>query len=208
MGTKRLSRRGFLGRAAGASAALAGAATLAKPRKAMAANGKILMGIIGSGGRGCRLMKHCLDLDPMVEFVAVCDAYEPRQKAGLEIAGEKAKRFEDHRRLLEMKEIDAVVIATPDHTHAVITLACMKAGKHVYTQKPLTHDVGEARRLALAAKGSKLTTQMGIQIHSHSEYRTACALIQNGTIGKVKEVHTWSGKKWGDNAETLQGQRA
>ncbi|MDZ7315189.1 MAG: Gfo/Idh/MocA family oxidoreductase [candidate division KSB1 bacterium] len=106
----------------------------------------------------------------------------------------KARRFKDYRAMFdECKEIDAVIIATPDHTHAIITLAAMELGKHVYTQKPLTHTVAEARQLSeAAAKNPKLVTQMGNQGHSGEEIRLECEWIQDGAIGPVHEVHVWT----------------
>ncbi|MDA7859298.1 Gfo/Idh/MocA family oxidoreductase, partial [Mariniblastus sp.] len=95
-------------------------------------------------------------------------------------------------------DFDAVVIATPDHMHAPIALMAMEHDKHVYLQKPLAHDIAECRLLAeQAAKKPNLKTQMGIQIHAHPAYRTAVSWIQNGLIGTVKDVHSWSGKGWG-----------
>jgi predicted dehydrogenase len=92
-----------------------------------------------------------------------------------------------------------VNVSTPDHMHAPIGMAALNRGLAVYGQKPLTHDLYECRRLTLAARAKKRPTQMGIQMHSSSQYRTAVQVIQNGAIGKVREVHTWSSKKWGDN---------
>ena len=112
----------------------------------------------------------------------------------------EAKTYEDWRRLLESehKAIDIVCVATPDHMHAPISMTAMRLGLPVYCQKPLTHDIYEARRLTETARKKKLVTQMGIQRHSSAEYRLAVQLIQSGAIGKVKEVHSWSMKKWGD----------
>jgi predicted dehydrogenase len=93
--------------------------------------------------------------------------------------------------LEEQKDIDGVVIATPDHTHAVISVAAMRAGKHVYCQKPLTHDVYEARRLAQVARETKVATQMGIQGHSMEGFRLICEWIGEGLIGEVREVDAW-----------------
>src|SRR5205085_4410872 len=93
-----------------------------------------------------------------------------------------------------------VNVSTPDHMHAPIGVSALNRGLHVYGQKPLAHDLHEVRRMTEIARAKKLHTQMGIQIHSGSEYRTACKIIQDGVIGKVKEVHTWSSKKWGDSA--------
>ena len=103
-----------------------------------------------------------------------------------------ATRYTDFRVMLEkQKDIDAVVIATPDHTHAVITKAAMKAGKHVYCQKPLTHDVYEARRIAELAKACLVITQMGIQGRSGRGAREVAEWIQAGGIGEVREVDAW-----------------
>ena len=112
----------------------------------------------------------------------------------------EAKQYEDWRRLLEKehKDLDIACIGTPDHMHAPIAMFAMEMGLHVYVQKPLTHDIFEARRLAAMARKKKLVTQMGIQRHSSEEYLTVVPLIQGGAIGKVKEVHCWSEKKWGD----------
>lgn len=110
------------------------------------------------------------------------------------------KIYQDWRELLdkEHKNIDSVNVTVPDHMHAPMAMAAMELGKHVYCQKPLTHDVYEARRLTEVAKEKKLVTQMGIQIHSERPYRLAVKLIQEGVIGKVLRVYSWSDKQWGD----------
>ena len=108
--------------------------------------------------------------------------------------------YQDWRVLLDKeKDIQSANISTPDHMHAPITMAAMNRGLHVYTQKPLTQTIFEARRLTEVAKEKKLVTQMGIQIHSHEVHRTVVATIHSGAIGKVKAVHCWSGKEWGDD---------
>jgi predicted dehydrogenase len=111
-----------------------------------------------------------------------------------------ARVYVDWRQMLdkEGKNIDAVCVGTPDHMHAPMAMVSMNAGLHAYVQKPLTHDIFEARRLMETARTKKLVSQMGIQRHSSAEYKTAVRVIQDGVIGKVKEVHTWSNKKWGD----------
>ena len=113
------------------------------------------------------------------------------------------KVYQDWRELLdkEAKNIDSVNVSTPDHMHAPIGMSAMQLGKHVYGQKPLTHDIYETRQLTLMARKKKLVTQMGIQIHSAQEYKLAVRLVQDGVIGKIKEVHTWSSKKWGDTSD-------
>lgn len=116
----------------------------------------------------------------------------------------EARVYADYRELLDKEKPDSVNVSTPDHMHAPIAMAAMQRGIHVYGQKPLTHDLFETRRLTEFARSKKLVTQMGIQIHSAREYRLAVQLVQSGAIGKVREVHTWSSKEWGDNGAMPQ----
>ena len=139
-----------------------------------------------------------LTASPYVKLVAVADV-------DLGNLGQVKKRFpdvkvyQDWRELLDKeKNLNSVNVSTPDHMHAPITMRAMQQGLHVYTQKPLTQTIYEARQLTGTAREKKLVTQMGIQIHSHEVHRTIVATIQAGTIGKVREVHSWSGKHWGD----------
>ena len=107
----------------------------------------------------------------------------------------KATRYVDYREMLEkQKDIDAVMIATPDHTHAVIATAAMSLGKHVYVQKPLAWSVEECRALAKKAADTKVVTQMGNQGHSSDDARLVNEYIQSGTIGDVREVHIWTNR--------------
>jgi predicted dehydrogenase len=107
----------------------------------------------------------------------------------------RVRRHRDYRRMFEeQKDIDAVVVATPDHLHAVVAMAAMDAGKHVYVQKPLAWSVDEARKLARKAKGSKLATQMGNQGHSWDDGRKVVEWVQSGAIGDVREVHIWTNR--------------
>lgn len=142
---------------------------------------------------------------PKLKLICVADVDLPRAEA-LKQKFPELRVYQDWRQLLdkEAKNLDSVNVSTPDHMHAPIGMGAMLHGLHVYGQKPLTHDVYESRQLAKVATEKKLVTQMGIQIHSSSEYRTAVAMIQMGLIGKVKEVHSWSSKKWGDS-EPLPG---
>lgn len=110
-----------------------------------------------------------------------------------------AETFVDYREMLNKlgDKIDAVVISTPDHTHAPAAMSALNLNKPVYCQKPLTHEVFEARKLREVAEQKNLVTQMGIQVHSSAPYRRAVEMIQSGAIGKVSEVHAWSNKNWG-----------
>jgi len=133
-----------------------------------------------------------------VKLVAVADV-DLNRTAELKKAFPDVKIYQDWRVLLDReKSLDTVNVSTPDHMHASIGFSALSRGKHVYGQKPLTHDIYETRRLTELARKAKRVTQMGIQIHSQQEYRLAVRLIQDLAIGKVKEVHTWSNKKWGD----------
>ncbi|MBI5758484.1 MAG: Gfo/Idh/MocA family oxidoreductase [Planctomycetales bacterium] len=187
MMTRRLSRRSFL-QVTGASL------TLASLRHASAAdaNSKLNVATVGCGGMGWGDLNQ-ISSSPHVNIVALCDVDESANHLGR--AAEKfphAKKFTDWRRLLdEAKRFDAVQVSTPDHMHAPIVMAALLLGKHVYSQKPLTHTVLEARRLTEAAKKAGVVTQMGNQIQSYVEYRSAVRLIQDGAIGKVKEVFSW-----------------
>jgi predicted dehydrogenase len=111
-----------------------------------------------------------------------------------------AKVYVDWREMLdkERKNLDIACVGTPDHMHAPQAIASMRHGLHVYVQKPLTQNLHEARKLTEEARKRRLVSQMGIQIHSSKEYKTAVRLVQDGVIGKVREVHAWSNKKWGD----------
>ena len=110
----------------------------------------------------------------------------------------RAKRYQDYREMLDrQKDIDAVLIATPDHMHATIALAAMDLGKHVYVQKPLTWSVAEARQLARKAKSTRVATQMGNQGHSWDDARTAVEYVWAGAIGDVREVHVWTNRPLG-----------
>ncbi len=134
-----------------------------------------------------------------VKIVAGCDVDEKRT-AEFRKKWPDARIYSDFRELLEKeKDLQTVNVSTPDHMHAPIAVSALNRSLHVYGQKPLAHDIYEVRRMTELARAKKLHTQMGIQIHSSSDYRTACKVVQDGVIGKIKEVHTWSSKKWGDN---------
>lgn len=135
-----------------------------------------------------------------VKLVAVADV-DLGRVAEVKTMFPGVKVYQDWRELLDKeKHLDSVNVSTPDHMHAPITMRAMRQGLNVYTQKPLTQTVYEARQLTRLAKEKGLVTQMGIQIHSHPVHKTVVATVHEGAIGKVKEVHSWSGKRWGDRA--------
>ena len=157
--------------------------------KTVAATDKPHVAFIGVGGKG----EHNLQAigDTGVNVVALCDIDAPRlQKASAKHPD--AKTYTDFRKLLEQKDIDAVVVTTPDHTHYIAAMSAMKLGKHVYCEKPLCHDVAEIRSLTEAARKYKVATQMGNAGHASEYIRRQVEWVQSGLIGTVKEVHCWT----------------
>lgn len=156
------------------------------------ANNKLNIAGIGVGGMGFEDLKAVADTE---NIVALCDVDWEYAARAFE-AYPNAKRFKDYRKMLDEmdKQIDAVIIATPDHTHAVIAMECMRRGKHIYVQKPLTRAISEARILTEAAKKYKVVTQMGHQGHSGDGTRQICEWIWDGAIGPVREVHAWTNR--------------
>ena len=137
--------------------------------------------------------------NPWVKLVALADVDRSRIGEILQ-AFPDVKVYSDWRELLdrEGRNLDSVNVSVPDHMHAPIAASAMQLGKHVYCQKPLAHDLYETRALTQLAREKKVVTQMGIQLHAHKVYRQAVALIQSGAIGKIREVHSWTFKRWGD----------
>jgi predicted dehydrogenase len=151
-------------------------------------NEKLNVAGIGVGGKGAGDIMACKNEN----IVAFCDVDFDRAAKVFEIMPNVPK-FRDYRNMLEqMKEIDAVTISTPDHTHAPAAYMAMKMGKHVYVQKPLTHTVAEARLLTNTAREMKVATQMGNQGHSGNGVRELCEMLWSGAIGQVKEAHVWT----------------
>src|SRR6266404_2888878 len=187
-----MNRRHFLMSSAAGAAGLALRAD--EPKKA-SPNDRLRVGVIGVAGQGHYNWDQIAKV-PQAEIVALCDVHEPRTGPARQ-AFPKASFDVDFRKLLERKGLEAVVIATPDHTHAVATVAALKAGLHVYCEKPLTHYVHEARVVAETAARQKRVTQLGTQIHAGSNYRRVVELVQSGAIGPVREVHVWCAKSWG-----------
>ena len=163
---------------------------------------KLNVAAIGIGTRGGQ------DLAPLSvseNIVALCDVNDDFAAATFR-RYEKAKKYKDFRKMIETegKDIDGVVIATPDHNHTPVALYCMQHGKHIYCEKPLTRTVWEAHLLRDAAAKYKVATQMGNQGYSHEGTRTAAEILWSGDIGEVKEVHAWTGGIYagGDNVQT------
>lgn len=155
---------------------------------------KLNIAVIGSGGRGGGNLQAVAGTE---NIVTLCDVNENNLNKAA--AGHpKARKVVDFRKVFDHpNEFDAVVVSTCEHTHAFATLAALQLGKHVYCEKPLTHSVWEARVIREAAAKAKVATQMGIQIHSTSNYHRVVELVQSGIIGNVKEAHVWTSRAWG-----------
>ncbi len=212
---REITRRGFM-----RTAATAAAFTIV-PRSVLGGTGhtppseRVNIGCIGVGGQGTSDMRRFLR-NPNAQVVAVCDVHrecdyskfyykgvkgrEPaRQLVNKFYAGKNqiadykgCAAYIDFNEMLEKEDIDAVLVATPDHMHAIPTMAAIKKGKHVYCQKPLTYTVLEARMLAEAARKHNVVTQMGNQRHAREDLKLLVEIIKSGVIGRIKEMHIWA----------------
>jgi predicted dehydrogenase len=197
----RLSRRAFLQGSASTLAALAASGVpLEAAGRQKGAGEKVRLGIIGVGGQGEFNWSNLASQ----EIVALCDVDLARVATA-------ARRFpnaevvQDFRRVIDRKDIDAVVVSTPDHWHAIISVWAMQTGKHVYCEKPLAHSIYECRVMAETARQQKLVTQMGTQIHAGSNYRRVVEHIRAGTIGPVRRVDVWCEKQPEPGRRAAQG---
>jgi predicted dehydrogenase len=182
------SRRRFLASAAGAAAAAPAILSARRP------NEKLNIAVIGCGGRGAANLNGVAGEN----VVALCDV----NRAAIGAAAARfprAAHYADFRRLFDEKhrDFDAVVVSTCEHTHAHATLRALRAGKHVYCEKPLTHNVWEARLIRTEAARTRVATQMGTQIHAGDNYRRVVELVKAGAVGPIREVHVWVGRAWG-----------
>ena len=186
-----INRRSFLK----TSALVGAAATISAPTilRGHNLNERLNIAMIGIGNRGQRNTGYF----EKENIVALCDVNAEK----LGIAAKffpTARQATDFRRLFDHeKEFDAVVISTPEHTHAFATLPALQLGKHVYCEKPLTYNIEEARIIRMAARNANVITQMGTQNHANDNYRRVVELIQSGAIGKVREAHVWNSRAWG-----------
>ncbi len=192
-----VTRRSFVA----SSAALASGLALGIPAqqasaaRRSAAHDKLNVGVVGAGGRGADNLNDLRSTG--VNIVALCDC-DARNAADSFIRYPDAKRYTDWRKMLEVeKSLEAVLVATPDHNHAVVSIAAMKLGMHVYCEKPLAHSVWEVRQMAKVAAESGVATQMGTQGHAFEGTRAAVEVIRSGAIGEVRELHVWTDRPAG-----------
>lgn len=179
-----IGRRVFL---MGAGAMAAGLAT-ARSARAARRSDLLNIGVIGVGGQGGYSIANVRNEN----VVALCDVdSNTLGRVAAEFPG--AKTYSDFRKMIDAGGLDAVCVCTPDHTHAVATAYALRAGLHVYCEKPLTHNVTETRTVARLAREMKRVTQMGTQIHAGSNYRRVVELVRSGAIGPIAEVHVFVG---------------
>jgi predicted dehydrogenase len=173
-----MHRRTFL------TAAAATAWTARSWARVPGANDRIVMGILGAGGRGRGVMSIFVK-NPGVEFAAVCDVYEPNIAAGRRIAGESSRGTYEYREVLDNRNIQALLVATPDHWHGPMLLDAIAAGKDVYLEKPMSHSIEQGARMLAAVRASKQIVQVGMQRRSSPAVQAAKKLVEDGTLGDV-----------------------
>ncbi|GDX40642.1 NADH-dependent dehydrogenase [Armatimonadota bacterium] len=168
-----------------------------------AVSNRVSIALIGAGGMGNAHLDKLLGRRD-VDVLAVCDVYEPYRNKTKKRIGEQCAAYNDYRYILDRKDIDAVLIATPDHWHALITKNAAEAGKDIYCEKPFIHSIGEGRPVINAVRRYGRICQVGSQQRSDAKFRYACELVRSGKIGKVHTVHTgFSGApKGGDTRVT------
>jgi len=203
----KLSRRGFIGTSVATTVGAAIATSKTAP--VLGANDRIRLGFIGVGNRGTQLLESFLKNDDC-QVAAYCEVYEPYLKRDFsmvpdalkkEVGGsipameeavpDKVERFRDFRRMLEMKDLDAVCISTPDHWHAVQTIQACESGRDVYVEKPLTISIVEGRKMVEAAEKNKRVVQVGLQRRSSDAYSSFKARLDDGVIGKITSARAF-----------------
>jgi predicted dehydrogenase len=184
-----ITRRDFLKETAVAGATAAVLGGLA-PARVLGANDKIRVGAMGTGER-CQYLMRLFKGNPSVEFVAVCDVYGPRREAALEIAGPQAKSCLDYHELLDNKDIDAVIIGSPDHWHKQMLVDAVHAGKDAYVEKPIMHSIEEGVEMVRAVEDTNRVVQTGTQQRSWPHYIMGKQIVDSGRLGKITFVHTY-----------------
>jgi predicted dehydrogenase len=189
-----MQRRTFLTQTAATAAA-----TALSAQRVRGANERIGIATIGTGGRGRALTSNLREL-PDAEVRAVCDIYETNLALGAEVAGGNVKTYHDYRRLLENKEIDAVVVATPDHWHAQMTIDAVEAGKDVYVEKPMVHLPEEGFQVIEATRRTKRIVQVGTQRRSYDLFQEGKKVMDSGRLGEVRLINGW----WYNHASSIR----
>jgi predicted dehydrogenase len=197
-GEEGISRREFVGRTvAGVAAGLIAGACAGPPvasRKRPGPNDRVVLGLIGCGGMGAANMRHLMAFDD-VEVAALCDVDDDRVPADFKDVeakyGKAPTVYKDYRRLLDRQDVDAVIVGTPDHWHALNLIHAVEAGKDAYCEKPISHDIVEARSMAAAAKYHRSVVQVGTWQRSTREFNDAIAYVRSGKLGRITQCRAW-----------------
>lgn len=193
-------RRRFLKNTALTSAGILASPVLLQARNRIASSDRIRVGLIGANNMGFGILRHHLAL-PEVECVAICDidqnVLDRRIKEVSDLTGKSPERFSDFRKLLEKKDLDAVIIGTPDHWHCLIAVAACEAGKDVYVEKPMANSIGECDLMAQAVSKYNRIMQVGQQQRSGQAFIESRELVKNGFLGKIRKVNIWSNFNYG-----------
>lgn len=190
-----VNRRDFLAASALAATALGRSSGRAEEpgkqeTKPVSANEKIVLGFIGVGGMGTGLLNIFKNL-PDVQVAALCDVYEPHLLRAKSESGGDPATYKDFRKILDRKDVDAVVVATPDHWHAIPTILACQAGKDVYCEKPLSFRIAEGRAMVNAANKYGRITQMGNLIHAGDNYHRIVEIVRSGVLGTISKTRVW-----------------
>ncbi len=198
--TNQFSRRSFLAHSIAGPAAFSATwgseplATAARPTRLVPASEKIRVGFIGVGGMGSGTLNGFLS-HADVDVPALCDVYEPNLNQAREkvekVRGTAPNVYKDFRHVLDRKDLDAVVVSTPDHWHALPSIVACQAGKDVYCEKPLSYSIAEGQAMLKAARYSKRVTQMGTQVHAGENYHRVVEIIRSGGLGKIHLCRVW-----------------
>ncbi|MCI0662260.1 MAG: Gfo/Idh/MocA family oxidoreductase, partial [Acidobacteria bacterium] len=181
----KLTRRDFA-----KTATAAGVTTALGYSRIHGANDRIRVGFIALGNRGDQVLDGFL-VHKDCEVVSICDIYQPYLDFASKKIGAAPKQFKDYRKLLELKDVDAVVINTPDHWHALQTIQACQAGKDIYVEKPLSLCVAEGRRMVEAARKYKRVTQVGLHRRSSAFCREAAEIVRSGQLGRITAVRAF-----------------
>ncbi|MBN1351506.1 Gfo/Idh/MocA family oxidoreductase [candidate division KSB1 bacterium] len=184
-----VTRRDFM--KTSATAAVGITAALSPASNILGANDRINVGVIGCGGMGRSNMRHFME-NKDVSIISVCDVYEKHLEKAAKMVEKKVKKYKDFRKLLENKDIDAVIVATPDHWHALPTIYACEAGKDVYVEKPLSLTIAEGRAMVNAARRFNRIVQMGTQQRSGEHFQRAVEIVKSGQLGKISFVRCWN----------------
>lgn len=191
--SQELNRRDFIKRAT-AGAVGAGTALSSVPRNVIGANDRVIVGGIGTGRQGSYDLRDFAHF-PEVQIAAVCDVYQPNLHKASNIylpANPRLQSYSDFRQVLDRKDIDVIVVGTPDHWHPLVMVEACKAGKDVYVEKPISHTVDEGKLMVEAARKYSRVVQVGTQQRSGKHFQEAVRLVQDGFVGKVSFVRTWN----------------